>query len=784
MFSELQHYPSAHTEVRATDPVPPTVGREWRGYQRQAVENAMLYTKINYDPAVQATIPEQTYGSSSSAAMQRSSNRHLYHKRPIVPYMRGQHAYVLQQPGTQQAVKSDDQTVAAAAVHNRFDTRNPATRTVGTLTDYRESETQTDPYTPEYLVRPGEQPELLTLAQLSYGRGLPAGLAEVEMIERAREKRQWEACLPALDDIDRLPERQRMMEEQELREWRYREEEIEKIQAERYAIIEDAVRRRTELSKKDVQERLEHAWEEKQLKKKPKIEKMQREAVKQLRKLTRKRANVQGRLSRTELIDQYSNPASSIFAPPARLGLCHDRSAHQFVIESEVLRSYHGLLDLEYNLPASVTQPRIKRPQKFGPYSGGGYQGRRNEKLQATLKNFDDAINHHIKEETSEKPLRFLIKVEKPPERPATPEVRAPVEDEEKYRSVLLLQQLIRGRKEQNLMYEGKEARKELIAELRTTHALRKAEIDEKLAERQDLFDRRAAEKAQAHAAAVGASVVTDVQAGHVGKTLDFLSKELVRLQEERRIHAFAMLAERQRRMREAEESGRRQKEEIRRREMDAVFKQVVGVHQETVESYLEDIIIGAVNDASDDQARKEIRKQADKINAVAQDLHERGVSGQFQKAESIVSDLVSSFLLPEVEKQTMREKVKKDQRKYLQAAHKTIKSQIEDSKIQVRSHKKQFDADGNEILNDGGVLLKDGSKRLSNGNIILAEETNAKVEVEKADVKIKEGAEADVKAKEEADTTAKEQATNKGIELTEAKDNEIGEGSVGSITA
>ncbi len=45
--------------------------------------------------------------------------------------------------------------------------------------------------------------------------------------------------------------------------------------------------------------------------------------------------------------------------------------------------------------------------------------------------------------------------------------------------------------------------------------------------------------------------------------------------QEERRIHAFAMLAERRRRMREAEESGRRQVEERRRREEDEIFKQV-----------------------------------------------------------------------------------------------------------------------------------------------------------------------------------------------------------------
>lgn len=60
-----------------------------------------------------------------------------------------------------------------------------------------------------------------------------------------------------------------------------------------------------------------------------------------------------------------------------------------------------------------------------------------------------------------------------------------------------------------------------------------------------------------------------------IGDTLDFLSKELVRLQEERRIHAFMLLAERDRRLREAEESGRRQVEERRRREEDEIFRQV-----------------------------------------------------------------------------------------------------------------------------------------------------------------------------------------------------------------
>lgn len=45
----------------------------------------------------------------------------------------------------------------------------PLTRNVMVQTDYRESETQTDPYTPECVAQPGSSPELLTVANLSWG---------------------------------------------------------------------------------------------------------------------------------------------------------------------------------------------------------------------------------------------------------------------------------------------------------------------------------------------------------------------------------------------------------------------------------------------------------------------------------------------------------------------------------------------------------------------------------------------------------------------------------------
>lgn len=58
----------------------------------------------------------------------------------------------------------------AAGAGGRGLFQEPKTRSVLVQTDYRDSEAQTDPYAPDHVVRPGSQPELLTLASLSYGK--------------------------------------------------------------------------------------------------------------------------------------------------------------------------------------------------------------------------------------------------------------------------------------------------------------------------------------------------------------------------------------------------------------------------------------------------------------------------------------------------------------------------------------------------------------------------------------------------------------------------------------
>lgn len=68
--------------------------------------------------------------------------------------------------------------------------------------------------------------------------------------------------------------------------------------------------------------------------------------------------------------------------------------------------------------------------------------------------------------------------------RPATPEYEEHIgrkpdpkqaaEDDRREAAIILLQRLVRGRADQNMMFEGKEKRLDLIAELRATEEWRK----------------------------------------------------------------------------------------------------------------------------------------------------------------------------------------------------------------------------------------------------------------------------------------------------------------------
>ncbi|NXD71325.1 CFA91 protein, partial [Eolophus roseicapillus] len=245
--------------------------------------------------------------------------------------------------------------------------------TLGTQTDYRDGEAQTDPYSPEYVVASGSVPELLTLATLTWGRGLPAGLAEVEMIERAREKRAWEATLPAMDSASNIEKRRKMMEDMERKEWAFREQEIEKLQEVRLEVLKKLLWRQEENQNELVAKRLDAHWQNHQKAKEEKIKKIQSDTALMLRKLIAKRKNVMGKLERRDIIKEYIDFASQPYAPLSRIGYFPDNHSERYMVKNFYLNTFAGLCELEASLPDSVTQVKIKAPKPKQTVTKTGY---------------------------------------------------------------------------------------------------------------------------------------------------------------------------------------------------------------------------------------------------------------------------------------------------------------------------------------------------------------------------------------------------------------------------
>lgn len=128
-------------------------------------------------------------------------------------------------------------------------------------------------------------------------------------------------------------------------------------------------------------------------------------------------------------------------------------------------------------------------------------------------------------------------------------------------------------------MFEGKEKRLDLIQELRATEEWKASAENEE--ERNMIGD---------YEQRVMDGVAEAIQSSVISQTLDNLSKELIRLKQERHIHAMVRLAEEVRRKREAEESGRRQAEKILREREDFLYSELMSVHQGSVDSYLQNI--------------------------------------------------------------------------------------------------------------------------------------------------------------------------------------------------
>lgn len=224
-YSTLQHYPSSSFRLKGRDQVPGYISRDYLPYQRDARD-----VKQRSSSALVSGVHRYKYGQRSV----------LTSNLPII---------LVKSARVEDAATSRPPPAPGALVSKK-------SCTVGTQSDYREGEAQTDPYSPDYVLpeRPSTKqtilsrmhncegvPELSHLHGLTFGMGDRPGVAEVTHINKLRAKRAFEATLPPLSDVAKLPIRQKMMEEWEEKEWKEREDEIESKQNDRLHLLQDAI---------------------------------------------------------------------------------------------------------------------------------------------------------------------------------------------------------------------------------------------------------------------------------------------------------------------------------------------------------------------------------------------------------------------------------------------------------------------------------------------------------------------------------------------------------------
>eukprot|EP00820_Chromera_velia_P014842 Cvel_24942.t2-p1 / transcript=Cvel_24942.t2 / gene=Cvel_24942 / organism=Chromera_velia_CCMP2878 / gene_product=Protein MAATS1, putative / transcript_product=Protein MAATS1, putative / location=Cvel_scaffold2760:2463-3451(+) / protein_length=329 / sequence_SO=supercontig / SO=protein_coding / is_pseudo=false len=216
LFSELPHHPRQMFRVQQNKDLPLHVDRNWNPNTQHDHDvfnvsskylpkylKRPLVAQLSFNPKVMVVpMPTLMRGPAGAAA---SLQKEPY--RPIVePRIKNQYA----------------QTV------------------------FRESEAQTDPYTPDYVVLDGTTPEVLTIATLAYNEGLPATTAEVNVIEKMRQKRKLDSMLPPTTDEFSFKLREKIITEQEFRAWALRESTIRRLQERRLELVKQALAAREE----------------------------------------------------------------------------------------------------------------------------------------------------------------------------------------------------------------------------------------------------------------------------------------------------------------------------------------------------------------------------------------------------------------------------------------------------------------------------------------------------------------------------------------------------------
>eukprot|EP00938_MAST-03A_sp_MAST-3A-sp1_P007406 g7406.t1 len=458
-----------------------------------------LYDPVYTSGTTRSSSSTNTVGSSH---LNQGTQRYKYFKKPLIPYLESNSPTVV-------LAKREDAMNDESSSKNQERRPGEKTRTVGVQTKYRDSEAQTDPFTPKFILKPGKsRPEVLSISNLTFSNGLPAGLREIQSIEHAREKRAYEASLPPMTDEVSFTIRRKLMERQEREEFNRREAAIEEANREHLRMIRNALEERERLNESKREHRVDTLRMSKLVEKDRLVSEVYKKRTTKLRKLSNRRQISESKLYNPKqtrnVIRDYTNYGSNVYAPIKRLGATMP-SQQTLIAHHEADMSLNSLSELEHSLPNKLVSMSIPEPivsmkrKELRPINTKMRKEQsirmhlertarslavnddtiKSEFVFETTKNEDEADDDDEEEDDDEivvstKTTERADAEDLALQRPPTPDINDENDDEnEAYEAertahaITILQKLLRGRAVQNIMHEGVSENRDLIAELR-----------------------------------------------------------------------------------------------------------------------------------------------------------------------------------------------------------------------------------------------------------------------------------------------------------------------------
>ncbi len=557
-----------------------------------------------YDQFFDATYTTSAYRSDPrvAAAMSRpeavsGSGRYSYFRRPIMPRMTAVPPQVLLAPTETIDPLAPVEEIEELPVKNQE-----------VQTQYRDSESQTNPYTPDFFVKDGTEPEVLLLKDMTFGNGLPVGKKEVMMIEQARSKRELETNLPPFTDEAGLILRKRLMEAQEMKEFHMRESEIDQKRQARLEAIDMALKDHDESNEFLAAQRVEGLRQIRMEEREKTLLKIRDKRIKVLRRLAHRRNQVDPRLSTSEgpdPINHYFDKGSHVYAPIKRSGPVPDSDPAKFDVLSRTapLTNMENISQLETNLPAVLSSTSgadiVSNMSKTAPSDGRNKGPRAAEpRLTSAAIRSLRARKRDIEVMTRILTMRKLERTGAirpdshpgsapgmtggaasagarltsimPKGRPASPDFTQnphDIADEQVplQAACVLLQRLLRGRAVQNTMFEGRYRRRELITELRAASEMQELEAAEAAFGSNEMHSKIAAEEAQMKHDDIVKTTTVDAIAGSNSSNLLYgLVQEKARNESMIDLQNRSAAIHEDRRKAETFEGGRRQKMQMK----------------------------------------------------------------------------------------------------------------------------------------------------------------------------------------------------------------------------